>query len=223
MPKYYRVRTQEQWDWLMQWFEEQSKEIQWCDSDYLPTDFNFYHANRGNTVVEKNDKEELYYASLTHYQQDENVHSFIEVSDLMEDEKIEKIKFTKAMKKEFNELNKDMSLSDTLNEIQEDCGELNSWIYSHPSASIPYFELKFARAWADPSLIETIPDKKWNVKVPASDYKEYYQKSSTEKIGTISFVEKHTLKQNNMQFTAEELKRYGLDNDIFEKVEVKDD
>lgn len=89
MAKYYRVRTQEQWEWLMEYFEKQGKEIKWCDSGDLPTDFNFYHVNRGDTVVEKNDKEELYYSSLTHYQQDENVHSFIEVSDLMEDEKME--------------------------------------------------------------------------------------------------------------------------------------
>ena len=219
MPKYYRVRSQQEWDWLMQWFEEQSKEIQWCDSDYLPTDFNFYHANRGNTVVEKNDKEELYYASLTHYQQDENVHSFIEVSDLMENEKMEKIKFTKAMKKEFNELNKDMSLSDTLNEIQEDCGGLNSWIYSHPSASIPYFELKFARAWADPSLIETIPDKKWNVKVPHIENRFYFKHTDGGLKGASSAYND----DYNQQFTVEELKYYGLeDESIYKRVEVEE-
>ena len=216
MPKYYRVRSQQEWDWLMQWFEEQSKEIQWCDSDYLPTDFNFYHANRGNTVVEKNDKEELYYASLTHYQQDENVHSFIEVSDLMENEKMEKIKFTKAMKKEFNELNKDMSLSDTLNEIQEDCGGLNSWIYSHPSASIPYFELKFARAWTDPSLIDVIPEKKYWVKCYPTDDCYFYKYDGKIRAGV------PRVHLERFHFTAKEITDYHLDGNTFEKVEVGD-
>lgn len=86
-------------------------------------------------------------------------------------------------------------------------------------------QLEFARAWVEPSLIEVILDKKWNVKVPISHERDYYCKTAsisgttvvTERVGNGSEL----WTKDNFQFTAEELKQYGLDNDLFEKVEVR--
>ena len=266
MSKYYRVRTQEQWDWLMKWFEEQ--EIKWR-SGCSPTQYT-------QTII-RSVLVEFYNGELT-IQLDcgENA---VEVSQMMEDEKMEdyvtihsgdlekvhwetnyghtsfidhdengekyaheqyfpanlsipksllypKIQFTEAEKKEFDWLKEQQpkTLGQALEYISEEraaCGTLYSLfeaIYGDETLS----ELEFARAWADPSLIEVIPDKKWNVRVPISNDEEFYKKDSTGKVGTVSFVEEYSLKQSDMQFTAKELKQYGLDNDLFEKVEVSE-
>ena len=89
MPKYYRVRTQEQWDWLMQWFEKQDKNIRWGVTFQLPTKFNAYDSYLSKTVIDKNDEEEISYSGLDYFQQDEGVTDFIEVSQMMEESKME--------------------------------------------------------------------------------------------------------------------------------------
>ena len=89
MPKYYRVRTQEQWDWLMQWFEKQDENIRWVVSHELPTMFNAYDSYLNKTVIDKNDQEEISYSGLDYFQQNEGVTDFIEVSQMMEESKME--------------------------------------------------------------------------------------------------------------------------------------
>ena len=78
-------------------------------------------------------------------------------------------------------------------------------------------QLEFARAWADPSLIEVIPEKKWNVKIPPfSRTNNYYFKVGKN----LESAESEYNGDEDQQFTADELKEYGLDDDMYEKVEV---
>lgn len=80
---------------------------------------------------------------------------------------------------------------------------------------------EFARAWADESLIEVIPDRKRKVKVPRSDESYYFKDKIDGKayLTTVSVDPKNT---NGALFTDEELKQFGLDDNLFEKVEVTD-
>lgn len=139
-----------------------------------------------------------------------------------------KVPMTEAEKKEFDKLKDEMSLDrhdldDLLTRIKdsEDFPFLYHRLYVADGDGVES-QLEFARAWADPDLIEVLPEKKWNVRVPISNDEEFYKKDSTGKVGTVSFVEEHSLKLSDMQFTAEELKQYGLNNDLFEKVEVQE-
>jgi len=275
MPKYYRVRTQEQWDWLMQWFEKQDENIRWVVSHELPTMFNMYDSYLNKTVIDKNDQEEISYSGLDYFQQNEGVTDFIEVSQMMEESKMEdylviesadlnkirwgtnygqfgfvdhdqdgekhvyeqylpadlyipksllypKVKFTEAEKKEFDWLKgkQPQTLRDVIsciNEENSDYGTVSNLfnaIYEDKTLT----ELDFARAWNDESLIEVIPDKKWNVKIFNSDDAIYWKKQD----GSLTVATIDLTDSDRTQFTAEELKQYGLDNDLFEKVEVKE-
>lgn len=257
MTKYYRVRSQQEWDWLMNKFEKQG--IKWQNGEaptWLFENYDFVFGEKGAVVSFDGDCLRM----------GGHGNKLIEVSDLMEDEKMKdyvtikkdkfisvnfiesdcvlgdhnkigdieelripkpllypKIQFTEAEKKEFDSINNDETLSNALDIIElGDYPNLYGRIYYHTVPEYQKFELEFARAWADPSLIEVIPEKKWNVRVPISNDEEFYKKDSTGKVGTVSFVEEHSLKLSDMQFTAEELKHYGLDNDLFEKVEVSE-
>ena len=133
-----------------------------------------------------------------------------------------KIQFTEAEKKEFDSIDNDETLSNALDIIElEDYPNLYGRIYYHTVPEYQKFELEFARAWADPSLIEVLPEKKWNVRVPATSYQMYYYKLD-DKISTYMPSQSDLKNDKNSQFTAKELKHYGLDNDLFEKVEVKE-
>lgn len=130
-----------------------------------------------------------------------------------------KIKFTEAEKKEFDSIDNDETLSNALDIIErEDYPNLYGRIYYHKVPEYQNFELEFARAWADPSLIEVIPEKKWNVRVPKLK-NMFYWKNDDE---TLNYQDSQYNCYHHQQFTAEELKHYGLDNDLFEKVEVKE-
>lgn len=79
---------------------------------------------------------------------------------------------------------------------------------------------EFARAWADPSLIEVIPEKRWNVKIPPfSRTNQFYYKYGKH----LSSVHGNHNDDEDQQFTESELKEYGLDDDMYEKEEVTDD
>ena len=136
-----------------------------------------------------------------------------------------KVLMTEAEKKEFDLIHEEETLYNALDVI-EYYPHLYKRIYEHTPASIPEFELEFARAWADESLIEVIPDKKWNVKVPISCDDAYYNKvfnDCKDAVMVKHYVDKRSLQiDNNFKFTAEEIKYYHLDNDLFEKVEVKE-
>ena len=262
MSKYYRVRTKVQWGWLMKWFEEQDENIKWSYND-KPTggisDLLVGILLKRADIVVKLDNFTLRVGNVRN--REVIGKKLIEVSQMMEDEKMEdyvaikgedlikikssldlesyihelnipksllypKIQFTEAEKKEFDWL-KGQNLDslyralDYIDEERSDYGTIPNLfeaIYANKTLS----ELDFIHAWVCPDLIEVLPEKKWNVRVPISNDEEFYKKDSTGKVGTVSFVEEHSLKLSDMQFTAEELKHYGLDNDLFEKVEVQE-
>ena len=132
-----------------------------------------------------------------------------------------KIQFTEAEKKEFDSIDNDETLYNALDIIErEDYPHLYKRIYEHAIMSIPKFEWEFARAWADPELIEVPPEKKWNVRVPAVDNPTFYYKTGDG----VDVCKPSPTMQNleTVQFTAEEIKQYDLGNDLFEKVEVSE-
>lgn len=276
MTKYYRVRTPEQWDWLNNKLKEHHKGHSTCPYDELLTRHG--HVTDATCAVVVNNSGLIEWG---HYQELGIIHcvstsDFIEVSDLMEDGKMEnedyvtikgedleeikndkgfpiareafdynknyrgysisgagyiqslsfpksllypKVRMSVAEKKEFDELKKEVDhASEALSTVRiTDFGESNlaRKIYRKHELS----ELDFARAWADPSLIEVIPEKRWNVKVaPFERTKRYYCKDDK---GLLGEGDSYSNQYEFQQFTADELKEYGLDDDMFEKVEVK--
>ena len=273
MPKYYRVRTQEQWNWLMKWFEKQDKNIMWSGSDDSPTELNGYGWYGNKTVVEKNDSGMLFYADLYSYQQFKSVFDYIEVSQMMEESKMEdyvtihsedlekikvdfgqtednslincdtegevyirerflpadllipksllypKVRFTGEEKAEFDELKSDWQVLicafDAINEI--DYPRWFSRLNDYPDDNDEH-QLDFARAWADPSLIEVIPEDKYWVKCyPTDDC--YFYKYEGKILAGVPRVH-----LERFQFTTDEIVEYHLDGteNIFEKVEVSE-
>ncbi|WP_032825762.1 hypothetical protein, partial [Oenococcus oeni] len=144
--KYYHTKTQQEWDWLFKHFNlvnENPEEYKWS-------------INGMNTLVETPSYGTNNWA---YYSVHLGITDFIEVSDLMKEEKQDKIIFTKEEKKEFDELKKDWAtISGALGDIYHghDFYNLHHSIYSkqNTTKSINLKELEFARAWAHPDLIE---------------------------------------------------------------------
>ena len=137
-----------------------------------------------------------------------------------------KVKMTQAEKDEFDILQEDESVR-TLSDVFCKLDELNyngfphlsEWFLLNPIKQTQA-QIEFARAWADPSLIEVIPEKRWNVKVaPFERTKRYYYKGDK---GLLGEGDSCNNQYEFQQFTADELKEYGLDDDMYEKVEVKE-
>lgn len=248
MTKYYRVRTQEQWDWLV-------SKLNVCRVE--PIDY---------PMIVCHEQGRRNYSLIKYHKGPEPI---IEVSQMMEESRMEdyvtikgedlkniemfrgdeskgnlrefwdiskvnisksllypKVRMSVAEKKEFDELKSDWQVLicafDAINEI--DYPRWFSRLNDYPDDNDKH-QIEFARAWADPSLIEVIPDKKWNVKVPISHERDYYYKDAavgggktviTNRVGNGSEL----WTDYDFQFTAGELKHYGLDSDLFEKVEV---
>lgn len=70
-------------------------------------------------------------------------------------------------------------------------------------------------------VTECIPDRKRKVKVPRSD-ESYYFKDKIDGKAYLTTVSVDPKNANGALFTDEELKQFGLDNDLFEKVEVQE-
>ena len=145
-----------------------------------------------------------------------------------------KIKMTQAEKDEFDKLKDEMSLDRhdldyLLTAIIEDSEDFTFLYHRLYVVDGDKFEsqLEFARAWADPSLIEVVKEPKFNVKVPVSKGRDYYEKYSTVKednlviVGTLNSLRELST-NTEFQFTEAELKQYGLDSDMYEKVEVQE-
>lgn len=84
-----------------------------------------------------------------------------------------KVKFTEEEKREFDDIKKHVTALYNamvlIFEHRDECINLNNKLfYSAPPKYLNDVQRDFARAWTDESLIEVIPDKKWNVKVPIS-------------------------------------------------------
>ena len=137
----------------------------------------------------------------------------------------QKVKMTQTEKKEFDKLKDEMSLDrhdldDLLTRIKdsEDFPLLYYRLYVADGDGVES-QLEFARAWAEPSLIEVIPEKRWNVKVPPFERTNKYYYKFGEKLRWAGRVGND---DEDQQFTADELKEYGLDDDMYEKVEAKE-
>ena len=85
MTEYYRVRSQKQWDWLMKYFEKVDKGIRWDYSGEKPTEYNNWKKFKSNSYIALLGDVTLFYGDV---ERDE-LSDFIEVSNLMEDEKME--------------------------------------------------------------------------------------------------------------------------------------
>ncbi|HJE97915.1 MAG TPA: hypothetical protein K8V00_09860 [Ligilactobacillus acidipiscis] len=251
MTKYYRVRTQEQWDWLKNKLE--------IEDDLHVSDFPMT----------------LLYGDVFCgiYKYHDDPEPLIEVSQMMEESKMEdyvtihsedlekikvdfgqtednslincdtegevyirerflpadllipksllypKVRFTGEEKAEFDELKDDWQVLicafDAINEI--DYPRWFSRLNDYPDDNDEH-QLDFARAWADPSLIEVIPEDKYWVKCyPTDDC--YFYKYEGKILAGVPRVH-----LERFQFTTDEIVEYHLDGteNIFEKVEVSE-
>ena len=92
MPKYYRVRSQQEWDWLMQWFEKESKNIRWVNGSEKPSNIRIRNSiikDRTTAKAYLYIKHDVYDFISYGYDTEMHTHDFIEVSQMMEDEKME--------------------------------------------------------------------------------------------------------------------------------------
>lgn len=252
MTKYYRVRTQEQWEWLKNKLE--------IEDDLQVSIF--------PVTILYNDV----FCGIYKYHDDPE--PLIEVSQMMEESKMEdyvtikgndlfeikneaghtaftgrtmgtfysddyftklnipkslfypKVPMAEAEKKEFD-MAAGLSITpvEFLEEIESSCGDeypclFNKMFCGKTEKDNSKAQIEFIRAFADPSIIEIIPEKKWNVKVPVANGPTFYYKT-----GDGVDVCKPSPSMQNLEttrFTAEEIKYYHLDNDLFEKVEVSE-
>lgn len=124
---------------------------------------------------------------------------------------------TEAEKKEFDLIHEEETLYNALDVI-EYYPHLYKRIYEHTPASIPEFELEFARAWADESLIEVIPEKKWNV-YASKKYNLFWYKDDVKDVLSGVANLSHN-KDSDQQFTQAEIEHYGLQD--YERKEVSE-
>ena len=133
-----------------------------------------------------------------------------------------KVKMTQAEKDEFDKLKDEMNLDrhdldDLLTRIKdsEDFPFLYHRLYVADGDGVES-QLEFARAWADPSLIDVIPEKKYWVKCyPTDDC--YFYKYDGKILAGVPRVH-----LERFHFTAKEITDYHLDGNTFEKVEVEE-
>jgi hypothetical protein len=82
MTKYYRVRTQEQWEWLMRWFEKDK--ATWSLAEYRPTQFNC-PKEINEPIIRQNEDKSFDVFDVNSVTMPDT----IEVSDPMEESKME--------------------------------------------------------------------------------------------------------------------------------------
>ena len=263
MSKYYRVRTQEQWEWLVNRFGQ--PETQWPEQGMHFGEICECLASGGSVIVHYDYFPSV--GSVLYTTTPQNNGNVIEVSDLMEESKMKdyvtisrdnldhvrfiennsgfaehnkisnvrelripksllypKVKFTEEEKREFDDIKKHVTALYNamvlIFEHRDECINLNNKLfYSAPPKYLNDVQRDFARAWTDESLIEVIPDKKWNVKVPHIENRFYFKHTDGGLKGSSSAYND----DYNQQFTVEELKYYGLeDESIYKRVEVEE-
>ena len=144
--KYYHTQTQQEWDWVFKHFNLFNRfpdECKW--SDYAD-----------HTIIRVIPPNNWNYWSETVYLSIYDNINIIEVSDLMKEEKQDKIIFTEEEKEEFDELKKEYttlySVLFMINEI--DFPKLFESLFNNSFSQNNLAQLEFARAWANPDLIE---------------------------------------------------------------------
>lgn len=211
MPKYYRVRTPEQWDWLADKLNIYCVKSMACpviieheqgQKDYRIVQYygGFEPIIEVSQMMEESrmedyvtiKSEDLDKIKFNRPQEDGNsfVVNKINVisekpvkcvrdvelpTDLLIPKSLlyPKVKFTEEEKREFDDIKKHVTALYNamvlIFEHRDECINLNNKLfYSAPPKYLNDVQRDFARAWTDESLIEVIPDKKWNVKVPIS-------------------------------------------------------
>ncbi|WP_186786861.1 hypothetical protein, partial [Oenococcus oeni] len=139
---------QQEWDWLLELFGLVNEDPE-----------NYKWSNHGaDTVIETPayQKNNWGFSSKIYYSSHANITNFIEVSDLMKEEKQDKIIFTKEEKEEFDGLKKkSISLyAMFININKTDFPKLYKRLFKNAPTRNNLFQLEFARAWANPDLIE---------------------------------------------------------------------
>jgi hypothetical protein len=283
MPKYYRVRTQEQWNWLMQKLEKENdklRTVSWFAPERKPTELTpEIEIDMSDVVVFVKEPECLEYGTYEDFMNSDRSKAefnFIEVSQMMKESRMKdyvevgfedllkikdsnnvqffdlhskddvysssdsqtqalyipksllypKVSMTEAEKKEFDmAAGSSITPIESLEEIESSCGDeypclFNKMFCGQTEKDNNKAQIEFIRALADPSIIEVIPEKKWNVKVPVADGPTFYFKTGDG----VDVCKPSPTMQNleTTRFTAEEIKYYHLDNDLFEKVEVQE-
>ena len=92
MTKYYCVRTPEQWDWLMKRIESDNRKARFYGPLFppcRPTKLEMHPEDFKKDVLVGVNGNEVEWDTFNYFVKEENVTDFIEVSDLMEEEKME--------------------------------------------------------------------------------------------------------------------------------------
>lgn len=265
MPKYYRVRSQQEWDWLadklniycvksmacpviieheqgqkdyriVQYyggFEPVIEVSQMMEEsrmeDYVTIDSGDFDKIKFDRPQEDGNSFVVKKVNVMGYDTGKYVRDVELPTDLLIPKPLlyPKVRMSVAEKKEFDRLKENaLSLRFAFDELKSEHGNYPKLCERLFNNTLDVEDSKaqndFARAWSDESLIEVIPDRKWKVKVPRSDESYYFKDKIDGKayLITVSVEPKNT---NGALFTDEELKQFGLDDNFFEKVEVKDD
>ncbi|GEN48927.1 hypothetical protein [Ligilactobacillus pobuzihii] len=258
MAKYYRVRTQEQWEWLCNKLNLSQAVIERSiafptvlrieNDDGLRIEIIYYGAPKNVSEVSNLMEESKMEDYITIYGKDaEQIRTtsdgqvpivkyhepsgrltpIFDIADGIDIPKsllYPKVKFTEEEKREFDDIKKHVTALYNamvlIFEHRDECINLNNKLfYSAPPKYLNDVQRDFARAWTDESLIEVIPDKKWNVKVPHIENRFYFKHTDGGLKGSSSAYND----DYNQQFTVEELKYYGLeDESIYKRVEVEE-
>ena len=262
MPKYYRVRSQQEWDWLADKLNIYCVKSMACpviieheqgQKDYRIVQYygGFEPIIEVSQMMEESrmedyvtiKSEDLDKIKFNRPQEDGNsfVVNKINVisekpvkcvrdvelpTDLLIPKSLlyPKVKFTEEEKREFDDIKKHVTALYNamvlIFEHRDECINLNNKLfYSAPPKYLNDVQRDFARAWTDESLIEVIPDKKQNVKVPHIENRFYFKHTDGGLKGSSSAYND----DYNQQFTVEELKYYGLeDESIYKRVEVEE-
>ena len=271
MSKYYRVRTQEQWDWLMQKLEKENdklRTVSWFAPERKPTELTpEIEIDMSDVVVFVEEPECLEYGTYEDFMNSDRSKAefnFIEVSQMMEESRMEdyveikgkdlfdltadgpgvllkqvnhpdgptcfdltansitkigiparivypKVPMTGEEKTEFDELKKHTDVLLTAMKCitmrNSDCQQLKKkLVQGKTTEEDSQAQDEFARAWADPSLIEVVEEPKYNVEVPETGGLLFYVKNG-EHCGVGKKSENNLPDQ---QFTEKEIIQYGL-------------
>lgn len=147
--KYYHTKTQQEWDWMFKHFNLVN------EAPYIYG----WQAYKKDTVIRTpaDATENWSYSDKEYYSSYLGITDFIEVSDLMKEEEMkDKIIFTKEEKEEFYELKKYCSsMFAALSSMTAAyCPKLCEKLFGNAPTQNNSVQLEFARAWANPDLVE---------------------------------------------------------------------